>query len=118
MHSNYNRLKMKALSERGKRMAAARWAKDRAERDAGMAERVLDIRRMEIENLPRRKGDTLGVLQWTSASTGKVRRWVVRMGDRSDRITVEAPGAKATGSHGWAWFLGRLRSAICGGRGL
>jgi len=112
MHSHYKQLRIKALSARGKRMAAARWARDRSERDASEAERLLDIQRREIDNLPRRKGDTLGVLQWTSASTGKVRRWVIRIGDRADRITIEAPGEKPTQSHGWAWFFSKLRKNL------
>ena len=114
MHNSYKRLRINALSERGKRMAAARWAKDRAERDAGQEERVLDIRRMEIDNLPRKSGDVLGVLQWTSASTGKVRRWVIRIGDRRDRITIEAPGEKRSQCHGWSWVMEKLRKHLIG----
>lgn len=33
MHGSYNARKAKALSERGKRMAAARWKLDRQRRD-------------------------------------------------------------------------------------
>jgi hypothetical protein len=95
-------------------MAAARWAKDRIARDAGEAERIAEIRKRAIVNLPRNAGDVLGVMQWTCAATGKVRRWVVRIGDRSDRITVESPGVTATQSHGWAWFFTKLRKAMRG----
>ena len=108
----HNRLRIKALSERGKRMAAARWANDRARRDAEMPERIAALHEREINNLPRSQGDTLGVLQWTSASTGKVRRWVIRIGDRADRITVEYPGEKPSASNGWSWFLSKLRKHI------
>jgi len=66
----------------------------------------------EIENLPRRQGDALGCLQWTDFRTGKVRRWVVRIGDRVDRITVESPGGKPSPSHGWTWFLTQLRKHL------
>jgi hypothetical protein len=68
---------------------------------------------IEIENLPRRQGDALGCLQWTDFRSGKVRRWTVRIGDRLDRITIEAPGCKPSPSHGWTWFLVMLRKRIC-----
>lgn len=67
---------------------------------------------IEIQNLPRRNGDALGCLQWTDFRTGKVRRWVVRIGNRADRITVESPGNKASPSHGWTWFLSHLRKHL------
>jgi hypothetical protein len=67
---------------------------------------------IEVENLPRRQGDALGCLQWQDFRTGKVRRWVVRIGDRSDRITVESPGKPPSKSHGWTWFLTQLRKHL------
>lgn len=70
---------------------------------------------IEIENLPRRQGDALGCLQWTDFRTGKTRRWVVRIGDRADRITIESPGDKPTASHGWTWVMTMLRRRlVCG----
>lgn len=74
-----------------------------------------DARAVAVENLPRTAGDVLGVMQWTCARSGRVRRWVVRIGDRADRITVEAPGEQPTRSHGWAWFLAMLRRKILRG---
>lgn len=115
MRGKWNRLKMSALSERGKRMAEARWAKDRERRAAEMPERVAMLEQVAVENLPRTAGDVLGVMQWTCARSGRVRRWVVRIGDRADRITVEAPGEQPTRSHGWAWFLAMLRRKILRG---
>lgn len=109
MHSRYNRLRINALREKGERMARARWDKDRAERDARQAQREADLRTIEIENLPRSKGDVLGVMQWTCASSGRVRRWVIRIGDRCDRITVES---SQNTSHGWTWFFEKLRKHI------
>jgi hypothetical protein len=112
MHRRYNRNKAKALSERGRRMAAARWKADRARRDALEPERLRELAEMEVENLPRREGDPLGCLQWTDFSTGKVRRWTIRIGDRADRITLHAPDGRATRSHGWSWVMTRLRAWI------
>lgn len=66
----------------------------------------------EIENLPRNQGDALGCLQWTDYRTGKVRKWIVRIGDRRDRITVESPGEKPSASHGWTWLTTKLRKHL------
>jgi len=112
MPTHYKRLRINALREHGRRMAKARWSNDRARRDAEMPERIAEIRQIETENLPRSAGDVLGTLQWADARTGKVRRWVVRIGDRADQITVEFPGEKRSDSHGWAWFLSGLRKRI------
>lgn len=101
-------------SERGRRMAAARWAADRARRDAEEPERLRELAEIEAANLPRRSGDVLGVLQWTDARTGKVRRWTIRIGDRSDRITAETADGRRTGSHGWTWLLEHLRGYLAG----
>lgn len=114
MHARYNRLKSKAASERGSRMAAARWKADRERREAAMPERMREIAGIDVMNPPRHQGDALGCLQWTEFGTGKVRRWIVRIGDRADRMTLESPGGKATGSHGWTWIMGRLREHLCG----
>ena len=111
MPSCYTRRRIKALSERGKRMANARWKADRARRDAEEPQRIREQREIEAINLPRREGDPLGFLQWTDFGTGKVRRWVIRMGDRSDRMTMEARG-KITGSHGWTWITNNLRKKL------
>ncbi len=87
IHGSYTRRKIKALSERGKRMAAARWKLDQERRDAEMPERIREIKETEIQNLPRKQGDALGCLQWHDFRTGKVRRWTVRIGDRIDRVS-------------------------------
>jgi hypothetical protein len=113
MPKNYKVLKINALRERGRRMASARWKKDRARRDAEMPERMAELREIEIQNLPHHSGDILGVMQWTDARSGQTRRWIVRIGDRRDQITISAPGGSITKSHGWAWFLSNLRKKIC-----
>jgi hypothetical protein len=77
-----------------------------------MPERIAEIRQIEMENLPRSAGDFLGTLQWADARSGKVRRWVVRIGSRADQITVEVPGGKRSNNHGWAWFLSGLRKKL------
>ena len=82
-------------------------------RMADLPERLRELAEIEAVNLPRNKGDALGCLQWTDFRTGKVRRWIVCIGNRRDRITVESPGAKPSPSHGWTWFLTQLRKHLC-----
>ena len=83
-----------------------------ARRMADADARIRELAEIDAENLPRRQGDALGCLQWTDFRTGKVRRWNVRIGDRLDRITVEAPGHPPSKSHGWTWFLTQLRKHL------
>jgi len=116
MHGGYTRRKIKALSERGKRMSTARWKLDRARRDAEMPERIREIQEWDVWNLPRKQGDALGSLRWHDFATGKVRRWTVRIGDRCDRITLESPDGRHTASHGWTWVLNHLRGFLCGSK--
>jgi hypothetical protein len=73
------------------------------------------LEEIEIQNLPRKQGDALGCLQWTDFRTGRVRRWAVRIGNRRDRITVEAPGESPLPGHGWTWFLTLLRKHLASG---
>lgn len=101
-------------SEKSAQMNKARWDADRARRDAEMPDRIRELAEIEIQNLPRKQGDILGVMQWTDSRSGKVRRWIVRIGDRSDRITLEFPGGKPSKSQGWATALPKLRSHLCG----
>lgn len=114
MHGRYDRLKAKAASERGKRMAAARWRIDRARRDLEMPARIREQAEIDAQNLPRKPGDAIGCLQWTDFRTGKTRRWTVRIGDRIDRVTLESPHGKRTGSHGWTWVMDHLRGFLAG----
>jgi len=83
-----------------------------ARRMADADARIRELAEIDAENLPRRQCDALGCLQWTDFRTGKVRRWNVRIGDRLDRITVEAPGHPPSKSHGWTWFLTQLRKHL------
>jgi hypothetical protein len=112
MRYHYNRRRAKELSDRGRCMARARWAADRARRDAEEPARIRALEIIAIENLPRHQGDPVGCLQWTCFRTGRVRRWVVRIGDRADRRTLEAPGGPPTASHGWTWIMEKLRSHL------
>lgn len=78
----------------------------------GIEDRIRELAEIEAQNLPHKQGDALGCIQWTDFRTGKVRRWTVRIGDRIDRITVESPGEKPSPSHGWTWFLTKLRKHL------
>lgn len=113
MRGSYNRNKAKALSEQGQRMAAARWSRDRERRNTEEPERLRELAEIETQNLPRRRGDALGCLQWSDFRTGKIRRWTVRIGDRRDQVTMHTPDGKGTASHGWTWILAKLRHHLC-----
>ena len=116
MPSYYNRKKAKALSERNRARANHRWSLDRKRRDAEEPARIREMAEIEAINLPHKNGDALGCLQWTDFRSGKVRRWTVRIGDRMDRVTLESPDGRRTGSHGWTWVMDHLRGYLCGRR--
>ena len=105
---------LKAKSERGRRMANARWKADRERREAEMPERIRELALIEAENLPRKQGDPIGSLQWHDFRTGKIRRWTLRIGDRIDRMTMHSPDGRATKSHGWTWIMNHLRGFLAG----
>ena len=83
-------------------------------RMADLPERIREMAEWDAINLPKKQGDALGCLQWHDFRTGKVRRWIVMIGDRCDRITIESPDGRKTGSHGWAWVLDHLRGFLAG----
>ena len=101
------RLRFSAMGKASQRVQAER-------RMADLPARLRELEEIEIQNLPRCQGDALGCLQWTDFRSGKARRWTVRIGDRADRITLEAPGGKPTRSHGWTWVMNHLRGYLCG----
>lgn len=104
----------KACSERGRRMARARWDADRAKRDAEKPERMRELAEIKATNLPRNPGDVLGTLQWTDAASGKVRRWTVRIGTRRDQIILGTADGRNSGSMGWTRALASLRGHLAG----
>lgn len=112
MHSSYTRRKIKALSERGKRMAAARWKLDRERRETEMPERIRELAEIEVENLPRCEGDVIGCLQWHDFASGKITRWAVEIGNRRDRRVFRSPDGSRAKSLGWTWLLTALRKKI------
>ena len=101
MLTRYNRRKHNAMRERGKRMAAARWKAERDRQNAEMPARIRELEEIAIQNLPHRPGDPLGCLQWHDYRTGRVRRWIVRIGDQP------------TASHGWTWLTEKIRAHLC-----
>jgi hypothetical protein len=108
----HKRTRARFSSEKARQMNRARWNAHNARIESEMPERIRELAMIDAENLPRKQGDMLGSLQWFDARTGKTRRWIIRIGDRIDRITVESPGTNPTQSHGWTWFFTELRSKI------
>ena len=109
MQAAHTSRKIKALRERGRKMANARWTKHRATINADQPAILRDLAETAAINLPVRQGDPVGLLQWTDLRTGSVKRWTLRIGDRADRLTLHAPDGRATRSHGWTWILSHLR---------
>jgi hypothetical protein len=99
--------------KKSRAMNLVRWTADRARRDAEEPQRFSERAAIETENLPCKPGDPLGCLQWTDYRTGRVRRWIVRIGARMDQVTLQAPGKQPSSSHGWAWVLTKLRAHLC-----
>ena len=111
----HKKRRAKYSSAKSAQMNKARWDADRARREEEMPERIRELAEYDVQNLPRKQGDALGCIQWHDFRTGKVRRWTIRIGNRLDRITHETPGNKPSHSHGWTWFLNRLRNHITNG---
>jgi hypothetical protein len=116
MHTGYTSRKIKALRERGRKMANARWAQHRARLDAAAPAIALDLAQTEAINLPRRQNDPIGSLQWHDFRTGKIHRWTVEIGDRADRLVLRSPDGRRTRSHGWTWILDHLRPFLANHR--
>jgi len=114
MRGRYNPKIAKALSERGRRMANAKWAKDRAKREKEAPARRLEIMLAAIENLPSGEGDITHCLQITDFSTGKVRRWLLRRGHRINQTTLEKVGGKRTASMSGTRIMDKLRAFLFG----
>jgi hypothetical protein len=95
--------------------ANVRWERARRSAECSAIER--ELAEVAVQNLPRREGDAIGCLQWADFRTGKVRRWVVRIGDRIDRVTLESSNGRRTRSHGWTWVMDRLRGYLAGRKG-
>lgn len=101
------RLRFSTMGKQSQRVQAER-------RMADLPERLLELAEIEAQNLPRQQGDAIGCLQWTCFRTGRVRRWIIRIGSRADRLTLESPGGRKTSSHGWTWILTHLRRHLAG----
>jgi hypothetical protein len=113
----HKRSRAKFSSEKARQMNRARWDAHNARVQAEMPERIRELEAIAIENLPRHQGDPIGCLQWTDYRTGRSRHWIVRIGDRSDRVTLESPGGRRTQSHGWTWVMAKLRGHLSGRKG-
>ena len=102
-------------SESSKRANKVRWDADRLRRDAEMPDRIREMIEAEIQNYPTMKGDPIGCLQWQDYATGRVRRWIFRIGDRRDQVTMESTdGRIKKESHGWTYYMDALRGYFAG----
>lgn len=108
----HKRTQSKYSREKALQMNKVRWDTDRARRDAEEPARVREMMEIRAMNYPCNPGDVLGTLQWVDAYDGKVRRWVVRIGQRRDQITLEFPGQDRSRSTGWSSALVQIRKHI------
>lgn len=99
-----------ARSARARKMAAARWAKHRARREEGEAERLLEL----AAHPPICEGDAIARLEFHDFRSGEVRRWVVKATRDPRRVTLETPDGRTTKAHGWTWHLDKLRGHLAG----
>jgi hypothetical protein len=95
-------------SAHGRKMALARWKKHR--------EKPFDAELLDHLSAfpPIFEGDAIGSLEWRNFRTGKVTRWTILRGDRSDRVMLKHPDGRKTGSHGWTWVMDHLRGYLAG----
>ena len=111
---NYRQQRKERNRQRFSAMGKASQKAQAGRRLEHMAQRIRERAEWDVWNLPRKQGDALGCLQWTDFRSAKVRRWVVRIGDRMDRMTVHSPDGRCTESHGWTWILVHLRGYLAG----
>jgi len=97
-------------SESSARANKARWDRDRAERDAQEPERLLELAAFP----PLTQGDAIGCLEYRDFLTGRIRRWTILRGDRSNRIIVRTPDGRRSNPHGWTAILCSLRGVFAG----
>lgn len=103
--AKYRAERRKRFSLMGKRSQAVQQAKRMAELDEDSLTDRLAIPQ---------KGEAVGCFQYHCYRTGKVRRWVVLRGDRSDRVMLRSPDGRQTKSHGWTWIMDHLRGCMAG----
>ena len=63
-------------------------------------------------NPPLAEGDAIGAIQWTNFKTGKVTRWTVLRGDRTNNYRLRSPDGRVSKPHGMAWILEKVRPVI------
>jgi hypothetical protein len=96
-------------SDSSKRANKARWAADRARRDAEEPGRLRDLAAQHAAHPPITEGSILGAFEYRDHLTGKVRRWVVIRGNRADRIRLRFHDGRTTTDCGWTKALDNLR---------
>lgn len=65
-----------------------------------------------LANPPLRKGDAMGSIQFQCFITGKVHRWTVLRGSRSNNYQLRTPDGRCSKPHGMAWILDHLRPVL------
>ena len=103
--AKYRAQRSERFSLMGKRSQAVQAERRMQSIDAEMLADLLTIPR---------EGDAVGSLEYRCFRTGKVRRWTILKGDRSDRVILRNPDGRQTKSHGWTWVMDHLRGFLAG----
>ena len=69
------------------------------------------LRDMEV-NPPLTEGDCLGSLTWHNHRSGRITRWGVERGPRSNNYRLRSPDGRKSRPHGMAWLLTKIRMII------
>jgi hypothetical protein len=100
--SKRNLQRFSAMGKKSQEVQRARW-----EADADPQE-LADL----AANPPLVEGDAIGAIQWTNFRTGKVTRWTVLRGDRTNNYRLRSPDGRESKPHGMAWILEKVRPVI------
>ena len=106
----HRKLYFMRLSDKGRKMARARWDADRKRRDAEEPARLREM----LDRIPSGPGDCVGCLQYRDHRSGTVKRWRVIATRDPRRVILQAPDGRQTQAHGWTWHLNHLRPYLAG----
>lgn len=65
---------------------------------------------------PIQMGDAIGMMEYRDFRNGRIYRWTVCRGDRTNNFSIRHPDGRQSKPHGMAWLLDRIRPVILGFR--
>ena len=94
------------------RMSAMGKASQKVQREDRLADMTPEVLRDMAANPPLAEGDCLGSLTWHNHRSGRVTRWAVERGPRSNNYRLRSPDGRRSLPHGMAWILTKIRMVI------